>query len=70
MKKTLNTWQRHLAETLSRNTEDAKVTVHLFLQHLSNSRAGKGIFHALGEYQQVYIRLVFTRLLELVALIP
>ncbi|XP_014821245.1 PREDICTED: E3 ubiquitin-protein ligase RNF213-like [Calidris pugnax] len=32
-----------LAEALSRNTEDATVTVHLFLQHLSNSTTGKNM---------------------------
>ncbi|KAM9300337.1 E3 ubiquitin-protein ligase rnf213-alpha-like [Morus bassanus] len=32
-----------LAEALSRNTEDATVTVHLFLQHLSNSTAGQNM---------------------------
>lgn len=59
-----------LAEALSRNTDDATVTVHLFLQHLSNSTTGKGTFCALEGYQQAYIRLVFTGSLELVALIP
>ncbi|XP_074426105.1 E3 ubiquitin-protein ligase rnf213-alpha-like isoform X2 [Larus michahellis] len=32
-----------LAEALSRNTEDATVTVHLFLQHLSNSTTGQNM---------------------------
>ncbi|XP_065501150.1 E3 ubiquitin-protein ligase rnf213-alpha-like [Caloenas nicobarica] len=32
-----------LAEALSRNKEDATVTVHLFLQHLSNATAGKNM---------------------------
>ncbi|XP_032847063.2 E3 ubiquitin-protein ligase rnf213-alpha-like [Tyto alba] len=32
-----------LAEALSRNTEDATVVVHLFLQHLSNSTTGQDI---------------------------
>lgn len=34
-----------LAEALSRNKEDATVTVHLFLQHLSNATTGKSTFH-------------------------
>ncbi|KAM6093566.1 E3 ubiquitin-protein ligase rnf213-alpha-like [Chlamydotis macqueenii] len=32
-----------LAEALSRNTEDATVTVHLFLQHLNNSTTGQNM---------------------------
>ncbi|PKU43384.1 hypothetical protein llap_6310 [Limosa lapponica baueri] len=32
-----------LAEALSKNTEDATVTVHLFLQHLSNSTTGQNM---------------------------
>ncbi|XP_074938739.1 E3 ubiquitin-protein ligase rnf213-alpha-like isoform X2 [Phalacrocorax aristotelis] len=32
-----------LAEALSRNTEDATMTVHLFLQHLSNSTTGQNM---------------------------
>lgn len=59
-----------LAEALCRNTENATVTVHLFLQHLSNSTTGKGTFHTLGGYQQAYIRLVSAWSLELVALTP
>ncbi|KAM9245412.1 E3 ubiquitin-protein ligase rnf213-alpha-like [Leptosomus discolor] len=32
-----------LAKALSRNTEDATVTVHLFLQHFSNSTTGQNV---------------------------
>lgn len=38
-----------LAEALSRNTEDAVLTVHLFLQHLSNhTPAGRGTLGSSG----------------------
>ena len=38
-----------LAEALSRNTEDAVLTVHLFLQHLSNDNpAGRGMLGSSG----------------------